>query len=568
MPPVSPNTTVFFDVDGTLFDHYHSMRCDHHVQRGRFQKVPVVLQELDLAIPGDEDLAEFRNIYRQAYRNSRRATPGSIETLLQLREQGVRLAIFTNGQAKDQLEKAKAIGVHHFMDYMITSEEAGCCKPDTAIFQLAIEALGCSLEKTYMVGDSVESDIKGAINSGMNVILFSPMATNSHLSVNAKTVPVIQDLSQLTRILGVRVFVMVQFESSGKVFAAWIQNIFTGKAPQMMLKASCLFNSKSGEGRANSGSVQNFGLRVRLQGALAQFAPSQKVKTELMIIGNDREAYSKFLGRNHVTLARLLKHTIAVDPAATWAGLPLSFIIDFLPAMQPHLYSISTSRITSPRSEGLTVSVKPSPLLENQDIQIPGLASTHLSKLQPGQVSSAGEPTIDLSFVHAQIRGSTSKLPFLSSVPLIMVAAGTGVALFRTFIQERARLASVGKEVGRMILFFGCQNNSDYLYRHEFAEWMAGPLAGKLEVVTAFSRADSEKCYVQNKVQARGEDVGRMLLEDDAAFYICGAANMAKDVGSAVERIVKQANGWEGSQVESWRQERKRSKRWFEDVWT
>ncbi|KXH68913.1 NADP/FAD dependent oxidoreductase [Colletotrichum salicis] len=233
---------------------------------------------------------------------------------------------------------------------------------------------------------------------------------------------------------------------------------------------------------------------------LAQFAPSQKVKTELIAIGNDREAYSKFLKGNRMTLARLLKHTIAVDPAATWADLPLSFIIDFLPAMQPRLYSISTSSITSPRSVGLTVSVKPSQLLENQDIQIPGLTSTQLSNLQPGKFASAGETIIDLSFVHAQIRGSTSKLPSLSSAPLIMVAAGTGVAPFRAFIQERTRLASVGKEVGRMILSFGCQNNSDYLYRHEFAEWMAGPLAGKLEVVTALSRADSENCYVQNKV--------------------------------------------------------------------
>ncbi|UQC84110.1 NADP/FAD dependent oxidoreductase [Colletotrichum lupini] len=250
--------------------------------------------------------------------------------------------------------------------------------------------------------------------------------------------------------------------------------------------------------------------------SLAQFAPSLKVKSELMTIGNDRAVYSKFLEANHLTLARLLENTIAVDPAVTWAGLPLSFIIDFLPAMQPRLYSISTSRITSPRS----------------------------------------------------IRGSTFKLPFLSSVPLIMVAAGTGVAPFRAFIHERARLASVGKDVGRMMLFFGCQNESDYLYRDEFAEWIAGPLAKKLVVVTAFSRASNEKCYVQNKVEARGDEVRRMLLEDDAAFYICGAANMAKAVGMAVHGVVKRTNSWKDSEVESWRQDRKKSKRWFEDVWS
>ncbi|KAI3556761.1 NADP/FAD dependent oxidoreductase [Colletotrichum abscissum] len=302
--------------------------------------------------------------------------------------------------------------------------------------------------------------------------------------------------------------------------------------------------------------------------SLAQFAPSQKVKSELMTIGNDRAVYSNFLEANHLTLARLLENTIAVDPAVTWAGLPLSFIIDFLPAMQPRLYSISTSRITSPRSVGLTVSVKPSQLLGNQDITVPGLTSTYLSGLQPGSHSPSEIALMDSCRVHAQIRGSTFKLPFLSSVPLIMVAAGTGVAPFRAFIHERARLASVGKDVGRMMLFFGCQDESDYLYRDEFAEWIAGPLAKKLEVVTAFSRASNEKCYVQNKVEARGDEVRRMLLEDDAAFYICGAANMAKAVGMAVHGVVKQTNSWKDSEVESWRQDRKKSKRWFEDVWS
>ncbi|KAK1674968.1 HAD-like domain-containing protein [Colletotrichum godetiae] len=112
-------------------------------------------------------LARYWEFYGQAYRNSRRVTPGSIETLLQLRGQCMRLAIVTNVQAKDQVEKAEAIGAHHVVDYMITSEEAGFCKPDTAIFQLAIGSLGFSLDESYMVGDSVESDIIGAINSGM-----------------------------------------------------------------------------------------------------------------------------------------------------------------------------------------------------------------------------------------------------------------------------------------------------------------------------------------------------------------------------------------------------------------
>ncbi|KAF0318362.1 NADP/FAD dependent oxidoreductase [Colletotrichum asianum] len=302
--------------------------------------------------------------------------------------------------------------------------------------------------------------------------------------------------------------------------------------------------------------------------SLVQFASTDKVKTELKTIGQDRETYASFLEQNHLTLARLLKHTLTVDPSATWTNLPLSFVVDFLPAMQPRLYSISSSRITSPRHVSLTVSVKPSQLASKLGVIIAGLASTYLSRLQPNRPGPPETALINMFQVHAQIRGSSFKLPKLLSVPLVMVAAGTGVAPFRAFVQERARLASVGKEIGTMVLFFGCQNESDYLFKDELAELMDGVLAGKLEVITAFSRVNSQKTYVQHRLQERSQDLGRLLLDEDAAFYICGAANMAKAVGNVVRETVKVTREWEDDEVESWRQERKRSKRWFEDVWS
>ncbi|KAI8307593.1 NADPH--cytochrome P450 reductase [Colletotrichum sp. SAR11_59] len=302
--------------------------------------------------------------------------------------------------------------------------------------------------------------------------------------------------------------------------------------------------------------------------SLVQFASTDKVKTELKTIGQDRETYASFLEQNHLTLARLLKHTLTVDPSATWTNLPLSFVVDFLPAMQPRLYSISSSRITSPRHVSLTVSVKPSQLASKPGVIIAGLASTYLSRLQPNRPGPPETALINMFQVHAQIRGSSFKLPMLLSVPLVMVAAGTGVAPFRAFVQERARLASVGKEIETMVLFFGCQNESDYLFKDELAELMDGALAGKLEVITEFSRVNSQKTYVQHRLQECSQDLGRLLLDEDAAFYICGAANMAKAVGNVVRETVKVTREWEDDEVESWRQERKRSKRWFEDVWS
>ncbi|KAK2025654.1 HAD-like protein, partial [Colletotrichum zoysiae] len=202
---------VLFDLDNTLFDHHHSLRSaissiqasydslkTHNVrdlvstynnsldkaygeylrneisyEETEFKKVRLFFNEIGLPEPDHEQIIQFRNIYKPVYRDNRRATPDSVEMLIRLRENGFQLGIVANGQLKDQLEKAEAIRVHHHVDTIITSEEAGCCKPDTKIFRLAIERLGASSQKSYMIGDSVESDIKGGLESGLGAILYS-----------------------------------------------------------------------------------------------------------------------------------------------------------------------------------------------------------------------------------------------------------------------------------------------------------------------------------------------------------------------------------------------------------
>ena len=59
---------------------------------------------------------------------------------------------------------------------------------------------------------------------------------------------------------------------------------------------------------------------------------------------------------------------------------------------------------------------------------------------------------------------------------------------FRGFVQERVRLVELGKSVGKMLLFFGCQSEgSDFLYREECDDWKK-ELGERFEIVTAFSR--------------------------------------------------------------------------------
>ncbi|KAM0208988.1 hypothetical protein ACHAPQ_011996 [Fusarium lateritium] len=232
---------VFFDLDGTLFDHYHSLRLaisaiqrkytglagkgvaelidqynialqqsyDDYLDKvityeeADIRKIHLFFAALDLPKPSLDEVREFRDAYKAVYRANRRATPGSIEALARLREHRYRIAIITNGQIEDQAAKAEAIGIQHLIERIITSEEAGYRKPNPRIFQYAIEKLGASLHTTYMVGDSADSDIKGALDAQLAAIMYSPTAQDSQRLLAGQKIPIIRHMAQLPGHFGI-----------------------------------------------------------------------------------------------------------------------------------------------------------------------------------------------------------------------------------------------------------------------------------------------------------------------------------------------------------------------------
>ena len=126
-------------------------------------------------------------------------------------------------------------------------------------------------------------------------------------------------------------------------------------------------------------------------------------------------------------------------------------------------------------------------------------------------------------------------------VPMIMVGAGTGLAPFRGFLQERAALARRGVPVGMSLLFFGCRTpDQDFLYEDELRAYEA---EGIVRLCTAFSRTGDERRYVQHAVAAEGDAVWE-LLQDGAAVYVCGNANtMAPAVRAAFAEVVAAHGG-------------------------
>ncbi|KAK7407888.1 hypothetical protein QQX98_009947 [Neonectria punicea] len=312
-------------------------------------------------------------------------------------------------------------------------------------------------------------------------------------------------------------------------------------------------------------------------GQLARFAPSQEAAKLLSSLGKDKNGYATFVGQNHVTFGRLLS---LAAPGTVWKDLPLSYIVEALPTIQPRYYSISSSSAVSSRKIAITVGVDNMPLVANASTKIRGVTTNYLYSLSnslngitnssvqlPNYALSGPGDVLQGHKVYGCIRRSQFKLPTHGTTPLIMIGAGTGMAPFRGFTIERARLKAIGKPVGRMILFFGCRRpDEDYLYRRELAE-TAASLDGLLEIVPAFSRADDlPKAYVQDRVGEMKEDVCE-LLDKGANVYICGRASMARDVGRVVEESMKQHNNWSDAEARSWAESAKKGNKWLEDVW-
>jgi len=125
------------------------------------------------------------------------------------------------------------------------------------------------------------------------------------------------------------------------------------------------------------------------------------------------------------------------------------------------------------------------------------------------------------------------RLPSDAKRPIIMIGAGTGLAPYRAFVEERA----AGGSAGPSWLFFGERNYTfDFLYQLEWQDHLASGALSRIDL--AFSRDQPEKIYVQHRLLERRTEVAGWL-SDGAHLYVCGdEKGMAKDVEAALVDIL------------------------------
>ncbi len=143
-----------------------------------------------------------------------------------------------------------------------------------------------------------------------------------------------------------------------------------------------------------------------------------------------------------------------------------------------------------------------------------------------------------------------------------MVGPGTGVAPFRGFLQERQARGDAGKNW----LFFGEQHAaSDFYYQDEIQQFQKDGVLNELSL--AFSRDQTQKIYVQDRMRERGAELWEWL-EQGAYFCVCGdASRMAKDVDQALRDIIQQYGKFDEAETVNYIRKLNMDKRYLRDVY-
>jgi cytochrome P450/NADPH-cytochrome P450 reductase len=162
--------------------------------------------------------------------------------------------------------------------------------------------------------------------------------------------------------------------------------------------------------------------------------------------------------------------------------------------------------------------------------------------------------------LHCAVKSSSEfHLPADPATPIVLFAAGTGLAPFRGFIAERALQKAGGREVGRTVLFYGSRDRGDILHDEELFQWVRAEALDFRPVLSRSTSADdlpeptklvSGTKYVQDRVWEEREDV-RELFRSGAMFYTCGSgARMAADLKKVLANIIKETRGCDDDEAQ------------------
>lgn len=281
---------------------------------------------------------------------------------------------------------------------------------------------------------------------------------------------------------------------------------------------------------------------------LATFATDSKEKTSLEDLAKD-ETYKKGVLPQRFSALDILEDHQSCD-------VPFAVYLDMLKAMSMRQYSIASSPLSeknvskSNQTATLIYDVHKGPSMSRPTVPFEGVASGYLASLKPGAVVSCLVSTTN---------NGSFRLPSNPEAPIIMIAAGTGLAPMRGFIEERAALLAADKDrkLGPAFLYFGCRDfEKDYIHRAELEHWenmgavQLRPVFSQRGPPDAGDRKDWK--HVNDRIYAEADEVVELFNTPGAKMLLCGSMRLADGVAEVCKKIYKERKGVGEEGAEEW----------------
>ncbi|MTH52292.1 cytochrome P450 [Bacillus mangrovi] len=268
--------------------------------------------------------------------------------------------------------------------------------------------------------------------------------------------------------------------------------------------------------------------------------PPHRIELEKKLQNYEEEVVKK-----RVSLLEILEAYNACE-------LPFERFFRMLPPLKPRFYSIASSPEADPGRISLTVRVVKEKAWNGSGFY-EGTASHYLAGLQPG------DP------VACFIKEQGFQKPEDPSLPLIMVAGGSGIAPFLGFLQGRSILQKKGVQLGEAHLFFGCRSLEEFLYKEKLEE---AERNGLVTLYPALSREPGkDRVYVQDVLKQHAAKIIRLLDEDASCLYICGRRGMSIAAEQALLDSCRNVKSAAPEEAAAWLEALVNQGRYSKDVW-
>jgi len=237
---------------------------------------------------------------------------------------------------------------------------------------------------------------------------------------------------------------------------------------------------------------------------------------------------------------------------------PLEYILDLVPPIQPRLFSIASSWKLHPNQAQLLVAkLQFTTTLKRKRV---GLCTGWMSQLQEK----------DSLRVWIKEGNSRFRLPEKATTPIIMIGPGTGLAPFRSFIQERTWMMRNGENLGWSSLYTGCRHRlKDWYYGDELNAAVTERSLTKYYI--AFSRDEIEinnrKTYVQHLMQESSVEIWEVLRQGGFVFLSGSAQVMPQNVKDAIIEIIQREGNQSQEDAEVFFAAMERSGRFSSETW-